>query len=475
MRDASYLLVALALPWLTGALALRAANRSAPRDGDTAWYIGAGWFAGVMLVTVTMRVLSLVGIPFGQIAIASPLLVLDVLSVLVLFRPHEDIPLRRAVQRGWATLRGDALGPAARMAWFALLAWLALRAALLLLEVVVQPLYPWDAWIEWATKARVWYENARMVPFVRPEVWLTSPQLAYVDASPTYPATIPLLQVWASVMLGRWDDALMNVPWWACGVAFVFVCYAALRRFGYGALGALTGAWIVSSLPLANVHIALAGYADLPMAMFYTCAALAMLRWLDTRTLSDATVALLFAVSCLTIKTPGIVWALTLVPGAMLVLLRPRAHKLMLALLAIGIVAVLLLTRTEMVVLGYRLHLDFAPAWSTLGETLFLLGNWHLLFYGVVVIALLARREILAQQIEPLSGIVMAGLLFLFIVFGFTNAREWVVEQTTVNRAVLHLAPLLAIWALALFARWRDSRASVPETRDPTPAVQAAS
>jgi hypothetical protein len=54
----------------------------------------------------------------------------------------------------------------------------------------------------------------------------------------------------------------------------------------------------------------------------------------------------------------------------------------------------------------------------------------------------------------PLSTIVAAGLLFLFIVFAFTNARAWVTDQTTVNRAMLHLAPLLSIWALIVFHAW---------------------
>jgi hypothetical protein len=266
--------------------------------------------------------------------------------------------------------------------------------------------------------------------------------------------------VWASVMLGRWDDSLMNVPWWACGVAFVFVCYSALRRFGYGPLGALVGAWLVTSLPLANVHVALAGYADLPMAMFYTCAALALLRWFDARTAGRAFLVVGFVAGLPTIKIPGIAWALTLVPALLVVWFRPRGRTLLLALAGLGLLVALILTRTEAVILGYRMHLDFAPAWGPVAESLFLLGNWHLLWYGALAIVIIAHRYIFAPDLEPLSAIVCAGLFFLLIVFGFTNAREWVVEQTTVNRAVLHLAPLLGLWALALFARWRSAQRS---------------
>ena len=94
-------------------------------------------------------------------------------------------------------------------------------------------------------------------------------------------------QVWTNLALGRWDDSLMNIPWWLLAVAFMFVVYAALRHAGYQALGALLGTWMVSSLPLANVHVALAGYADLPMAAYYTSAAIALPRWARHRMFSS--------------------------------------------------------------------------------------------------------------------------------------------------------------------------------------------
>ena len=55
------------------------------------------------------------------------------------------------------------------------------RLVLLGLEVAWQPLYPWDAWIQWATKARVWYELGQIVPFARVEAWLAANGAAYFD------------------------------------------------------------------------------------------------------------------------------------------------------------------------------------------------------------------------------------------------------------------------------------------------------
>ena len=92
---------------------------------------------------------------------------------------------------------------ATRIAWQLLLAWLVIRYALLALEVIWQPLYQWDAWIQWATKARVWYEQGRIEPFARSEAWFAAGGGVWFDASPDYPPTMPLLQVWTCIALGR--------------------------------------------------------------------------------------------------------------------------------------------------------------------------------------------------------------------------------------------------------------------------------
>src|SRR5204862_6291983 len=156
-------------------------------------------------------------------------------------------------------------------------------------------------------------------------------------ASPNYPATVPLWQLWSSVALSRWDDSLMNLPWWLVDVAFAIAVYGALRESGVATVGATIGAWLASSLPLANVHVALGGYADLPMAAYYALAALAAWHWSRERTLASALLALLFAVACMTIKTPGLVWAMTLLPGIVIALMPQRGPRVVAVGLAVAL------------------------------------------------------------------------------------------------------------------------------------------
>ena len=296
------------------------------------------------------------------------------------------------------------LSRAKRVLMYLLVAWLVLRFATLLLDVVWTPLYPWDAWIQWATKARVWYSLGHMVPFGRTDAWFAANGALWFDASPNYPATVPLWQVWSSLALGRWDDALMNLPWWLTGVAFAVAMYGALRMNGLDSLAATVGAWLTSSLPLANVHIALAGYADLPMASYYALAALATWRWSLERSMPSAVMALLFAIACTTIKTPGIVWALTLLPGIVLAVMPQRGPRVVAAAVAAVLLALAVLAQTHPMVLGYRLHLDFAPAWQALVDSLFLLGNWNLLWYAVIAATIVAWPILRTPAFAPLSS-----------------------------------------------------------------------
>jgi hypothetical protein len=467
MIDALRLGGGWALVWLFGIALLAVATRNDRyrRPADWTWLVGCGFFAGAFLLTVWMRVVSLAGLRFSVASVGLPILIATLALATFAWRR-----LRISDADG-APSPVPRLTRSARVLVYVLGAWLVFRFALLLLDVIWTPLYPWDAWIQWATKARVWYSLGHIVPFGRTDAWFAGNGAIWFDASPNYPATVPLWQVWSSLALGRWDDALMNLPWWLTAVAFAFATHGALRAGGVGAVGSMIGAWLVSSLPLANVHVALAGYADLPMAAYFSVAALATWRWSRERATASAAVALLFAFACLTIKTPGVVWALTLVPGVVLTLMPRQGPRVVAIGLLVALLALAVLAQTSPVVLGYRLHLDFAPAWQALVDSLFLLGSWHLLWYAVIAAAIVARSEARSPALAPLSATVGSGLLFLGVAFAFTNARNWVTDQTTINRALLHLAPLALTWAILIVHAWLQWRTPAPASDGSVPAA----
>ncbi len=272
-----------------------------------------------------------------------------------------------------------------------------------------------------------------------------------------YPGTVGLMQVLACNFLGRWDDALMNLPFWMLAVAFALAVFGALRAMEFTAPWALAGTWLVASLPLANAHVALAGYADLPLAMYLCVAVLACLRWLKAREPADAALALLMLAACPLLKVPGRIWVVLALPALLVGLLPRRGPRIVGAGFAVAVLGLLYLAQTSPVIMGYRLHLDFAPAWDALAASFFLYDNWHLLWYGAVAVALLGRRQLLAPSVAPLTFVVAGGVIFIGFVLSFTNARDWVADQSTVNRATLHVAPLMVIWMLVVFRTWAQT------------------
>ena len=453
-------MIPLVLGWLLP-LALGVALMAAlPRKegdgtgaGELAWTLGSGWFMGALLLTFWMRALSAAGVKFSALAIGVPLALMAALVLGFVWRRRgrQWAAMLRGARRA---LAGADLAGWPRVAWLALLAWLVLRFALLLAEVVWRPLHPWDAWTQWATKARVWYELKSMVPFVPVAEWLEANGAAYYDAAPHYPGTVPLWQVWSSLLLGHWDDSLMNLPWWCTGVALALAIFGFLRGMGFEPLAALAGTWLVAALPLLDAHIALAGYADLPMAACLTLAGLAGYRWIQSRSPYDLVPALLFAAALPLIKNPGRIWLPLLLPG-LVVALSPRYGQTIVAgAFAVVAATILVLAQTNFVLLGYRLNLTLDLPWHGLIDAYFTLANWHLLWYAVVAVAILGRKHLLAPAIAPLTAVVGSGLLFLIFGFAFTNARVWVEDQSTVNRATLHLAPLLGVWVILVFRAW---------------------
>ena len=323
------LLAGLLLPWLAGmtALVLLRGRRPFSAPGEIAWIAGAGYLVGAFVLTLWMRLLSTAGVGFGALSIGAPLLAATAIAGYFAWR-RAGAELREAVRAAArAAISPPGLEGITLLAWRVLLAWTGLRFLLLGAAVAWQPLYPWDAWTQWATKARVWFELGRIVPFTSADAWFAADGGAYFDAAPGNPPTMPLLQVWACIALGRWDDALMNWPWWQIAVALAAAVYGAMRAHELPPLAALVVAFFVASLPLANAHVALAGYADLPLAAYYTCAVLALLRWIATRDLRDAALAVLLAWACTQITNAGFAWAATLVPGAIVALMPARGLK----------------------------------------------------------------------------------------------------------------------------------------------------
>jgi hypothetical protein len=472
MVDFVALAAGLGLTWALGLALVGALFRVAPsREAlPTAWIVGCGWFVGLLVTTLLMRALSALGIAFAVATIGGPMLVVTTLAGWFALRGR-GATLRDAARGTARALGGNGLEGWQRVAWRLVVAWLAFRFALLFAEVWWRPLYPWDAWTQWATKARAWFEMGRMVHFVGMTEWLTAPADAklWYDAAPHYPATMPLMQTWSALLVGRWDDALANLPWWLTGLALAIGLHGGMRLLGFRPLAALAASALVMTLPFVNVHIALAGYADLPVAAYLVLGTIAALHAIRTRSTGDAVLAVLLLAAMPLVKNPGKAWIVMLMPAFIVAALPRLGLRIAAGLLAAAILALAVGARSGITLLGYKFYLQPLMHWGALFDAYFSFANWHLLWYAAIATAVLGGRHLLSREVAPFTVAIASGLLFLFIGFAFTHASQWVEDQSTVNRATLHLAPLVIVWMFACL------RELLRGTREPEPAATAAS
>ncbi|MDQ3268558.1 MAG: hypothetical protein M3P47_07560 [Pseudomonadota bacterium] len=437
------LMAGLFLPWLFGVVWLRAPWL---RASSVTWptLLGYGYLCGILLTTLVMRLLDALGIRLGFFSIGLALLLLTVAGAWLGRRKPWRI---RKPGADWHSLGGWR-----KLVYAIVLVAIVIRLAGLGLEIMWRPLFPWDAWSQWATKARVWYELGHLAAFVPADVWLSGELTgAYTDAAPHYPHAIPLIQVWTSYSLGSWDDTVMNLPWLLCAVALGLAFYGQARQWQVSPLFALMFTYFLLSLPILDVHVALAGYADLFMGAFYGLAAMAFFHWTRKRDFWQGAMALLFGLGCILIKQPGIAWALTLLP-ALLIVFMPRAGLVGISILAAASMATLfVLEEKDFHLFGYHVHLRFATDWQPFWQNMMVMDNWHLLWYLVAAALVLSFPRLLVPTFRSMTVLLFSAISFLMIVFFFTHVQAWTEDYTTINRALLHMVPMLLFYVMVLF------------------------
>ncbi len=452
------LVLALTLPLLLGSLWL---GLLVPRSvaGRVPLVLGNGLLLGLVLVPMLMRTLDFIGAGLSFRASASLTAVLVLLACLahILWKKN---------RRGDATSSGEisSLTSKQKLIFAVFVALLALHVITLGLEILGRPLFPWDATMHWATKARVWYETGSIAPFVDNETWLElGGEGVFTDRHADYPITTPLLQVWINSAVGRWDESLMNLPWLMCLLGLGGAFYGQVRTAGISQTVAIIFTYMLMSMPLLNTHVALAGYADLFLGASYCTALMAFYNWSVTRQAWQGAIALIFAFACTLIKNEGFFWLLTFIPALLVVLLPGRKALITIFVALLCLLLLLFLFPRDLDVAGHSLNqlkLNFSPAaLAGIATSIWVHGNWHLLGYLLVCLVplgLASSKAVADKTLGVITALAAATVLFLFL-FTSTRYSYGAMRLTAVGRISLHLAPgmlfLVTLFAAALLSR----------------------
>lgn len=456
--------MAVLAAWLPGVL-LWIVMLGRPRGGS-AWSaaLGAGFVLGMLGLGILLRFAASLPVSGWFPALAPWSLVASAAAAAVLWRWQSSVPV--------VTAPASPLGSThERGVSMLLLALLIAHAVLLTAQAVNLPTLAWDAWNAWLGKSRAWVGADLALPLADVEGWLAAPSgTALYALAPHYPDTVPRMAAWFASAAGGWNESAVHLAWPLLWIALGAMLFGYLRLAGARTSVALLGAFGVLSLPLVNAHAALAGYADLWLAALLLLAVLHTMRAIERRSWRDGLMALLCALLLPAVKLEGAVWLLCLLAAAALAAVparyRPHLFALSMGVLLLG----LLLGGLQLPLPGLgtvRLQwgaidipaigpqpLFWRPVLVPVLESLFVLPNWHLLWYVAPFALLLGWGRIGSRDGQRLGlYFLFGGYSFLFVLFFLTDASAWAENLTSLNRVLLQVVPVTVFWLVSL---WQD-------------------
>ncbi|MFV8819724.1 hypothetical protein [Haliea sp. E17] len=458
-------IISILLPWLLGCVWVYCLLK---RTQAWNWWlvIGHGYLLGLFVTTLVLRGWATAGITLGFAGVAITLSLLAVLGACAAWKLDDG------------RTQGTARHPIGGGGWLFcgfLLILLVWRYATILQEVLVLPLFPWDAWMNWAPKAIVWFHFKQFVNYVDPDTWLSAPANArdYTLGAYNaweYPNGVPLIQLWSMLAIDTSDASVIYLPWVIVAIAMGCALYGHLRLAGIPRTGAMTGVYLLLSMPFVNVHSALAGYADLWVTVTFSCSVLAVIAWDETRQWQFAVIAILLTIFLAQLKVPGLIMAA--IALAALVISLPRIEKRWLAVIFSAVVFLVsaiwyvgldvtlpgigqLTLSPDAIQVPYfgSYSLEYHPVHEAMAKTLFLMINWNILWYLLLPMAIiiLLKPRLIADNFLP-SVALLTSLGFTAFVYYFTDRYQFAEDFTQVNRAVIYSTPLLIFLVVKILA-----------------------
>lgn len=459
----TWLLTALFLPWLTGAIWLRYFFRHS-NNWNWPFILGYGNLIGIVSTTLIIRFLHTAGVQLSFFYLAGIIAIIALAGLLVLSQSKHLTPsastfnTKNSAPHRWQKII---------IGLFITLIFV--RYGTMLFEIIWRPLYPWDAWMNWSIKAKTWFLTAGISDYISPNTWLSQAENlnAYTLGNWKaweYPETVPLIQYWTASGIGYWNDSLINLPWLSCAISFGLAFYGQARLQSISVLPATIAVYLLMNLPYINVHTALGGYADLWLMATFSMAAFSLANWQATRDKRHLYLTILLALFCSLMKLPGIIFTIILIVALMLNLTKNKKLLVAISAFIVILAAIIITTGINIDITGFgkltinskkiaipilgEYAIRYYSTWTPLKQTLFLSLNWNILF--LIFPFLIINSIILRQRIHSstlILTILLEVLALYFFLFFFTSYHYIALDQTTLNRVIIYTIPVF-LWYL---------------------------
>jgi hypothetical protein len=467
------LLTGLLVPWVAGALVLAVLLRQPGLPGHRLRLAGFGLLFGLAAVAWSLRLLDAwtgtlpVGWVLATLAIAAAL----ALWRLRLANSQPDLPV--SINTNYSSYKVRWLLPL-------LLGLAGLHLLFSAIEILVQPMFPWDGWTVWVYRAKAWFFSGELAPIVSKQAWLGAESAAtFSTPALAYPLLPSLMPLWAAICLGGWHESLINLPVLLVGLGVALGLAGCVRGSDAGPLAATVAAYLLLSTPLFGVHLSLGGYGDIWMAAYAGLGMTAVLWGLVERRREGLVIGMCLLLVATGVKVEGWIWFLL---GVVAILLSSLRGRILAAIAggAAALVALAWVTGWTVVdtpglgQIGFRngnlyvpfkgiIRLERIEVGDAYLNNAFAMGNWHLLW-------VMAGTALVALAFGPRQRLARVALAFFLpfvlvqgVIFGLTTQGAWARDYTAINRMPLQMLPAV-LYLLVLTAQraWARATASNP-------------
>lgn len=478
------LAIALLLPWILGTALVRGLLHNS-RSWNWFVVVGHGYFLGLFIVTLLMRVADSVGLATNFTLLASLVSALTLLAIA--FQARRDSRHDNVL----AYENPGRLGIALVGFFLVLMVW---RYAAVFQELLLRPLFAWDSVMNWSPKAVVWFNIGELQSFIRPEKWLSQGLEGHAHtlanrAAIDYPPTVPLILLWSMISAGTTEHSALYLPWGLAAINIGLAMYGHLRLAGLNPVVAIIGSYVLLNMPLFNTHAALPGMADLWLGIVFGLAVCSAREWRHQRTWGWLVLFLVFSIMCAQLKNPGkaLTVILLLAMAMSMSMLKIKLYRLVLVCALGAVCALYGLTQGiefDIPGLGTFILNDEKLVVPSMGTyriiaqsshdnfliSMLIMINWNILWplLGILTICIFRRMHPESEvSFEALA--VMGVLIFLAYVFNFTQYTLKTDSYVTLNRAILYAIPALVYYAFLKLDTWPWWKAAEPALSNERP------
>ncbi len=457
-----YIIAAIGLPWWFGYVLTRCVYKEKVIE-NVLVSIGYGYFLGWLVVSLLVFGMSFFSLTLNHLFICLMFLLLNIFISLYGYK-KKITPVRWRLKSFCVSI--DEKYKFKIIILLLVGFWLALRFFSIGLELILQPLYPWDAYTSWLPKARFWYLSNQVVPLINYWDWIGSygmPKEIYVHDSAGERSFASYITFWTALIVGDWDEGSILLPWLLAAMAYVSGFVGQSMIYGVSRWLILLSILSVLSLPILDSHIALPGYVDLWLSFFVGLGVASLYHWSIHRKPRQLILVLLMIIGCYLVKSEsGSIWAFLLLVALAVSFFNVSRVVVLWFLLTscVGFVVLVFIgvdigdpvssyhfvMNEKLLKIPYLFNSN-TPSFDKVVDKaivvirhFFLYASWNMMWPFMMILITIKFNAIYKQM--P-AAIVFFLLTSVFIIISYVLLVDYVSVpiDTVVNRAFLHVVP----------------------------------